>query len=145
MKLLQVRSWSDVWWWLANIPDSYYRLSNKWKSHKKQVQKLILVSIKSQLACKIGGAKKRREVECTKPSTIVDDEDYILELEKDIQSTSDTLKLLKLDVGRPTQLQEECETDTTLLDSITNVAGSVTSLLVSNLETEMNADTEVDE
>ncbi len=69
-----------------------------------------------------------------------------MELEQEIQLTSDTLKLPTLDAGRSsTPLQGECERDTTPLDSITDVPGSVTSQLVQDIEAEANADTEVDE
>ena len=68
-------------WSKANISDSFYRLSNTGASHNKRVQDLLLASIKSELSYKIGGTDQRREGETTETCPMVEDENYILELE----------------------------------------------------------------
>ena len=55
MRQQQVSGISDVSWSKSNVPDSFYRLSNTWASHKNRVQDILLASIKAELSLLIGG------------------------------------------------------------------------------------------
>ena len=87
MRQQQVSGILDVSWSKSKVPDSVYKLSNTWASHEKKVQDLLFASIKAELSLLIGGTEQCREVESTEACPIVEDETYILELKREVQST----------------------------------------------------------
>ena len=119
---------SDVLWSKSNVPDSFYRLSNTWASHEKRVQDLLLASIKAELSLLISGTEQLREIESTEACPIVKDVTYILELEREVQSTKAIVTCLpNMRAPQSCQLQVERDTSSDIPqgESITEERGSV--------------------
>ena len=148
MRQQQVSGISDVSWSKSNVLDSFYKLSNTWASHEKRVQNLLLASIKAELSLLISGTELRQEVESTEACPIVEDETYILELEREVQSTKAIVTCLpNMRAPQSCQLQVErdASSDIPQGELITDERGSVTAQIVAELERqEHHSDTEVD-
>ena len=148
MRQRQVSGISDVSWSKSNVPDSFYRLSNTWASHEKRVQDLLLASIKAELSLLIGGTEQRREVESTEACPIVEDETYILELEREVQSTKaivTCLPSMRAPQSCQLQVERDASSDIPQGESISDEPGSVTAQIVAEVERqEHHSETEVD-
>ena len=148
MRQQQVSGISDVSWSKSNVPDSFNSLSNTWASHEKRVQDLLLASIKAELSLLIGGTEQRREGESTQACPIVEDETYILELEREVQSTKaivTCLPSMRAPQSCQLQVERDASSDVPQRESITDEGCSVTAQIVTELESQKHhSDMEVD-
>ena len=96
----------------------------------------------------IGCTEQPREVESTEACPIVEDETYILELERGVQSTKAIVTCLpNMRAPQSCQLQVERDVSSDIPqgESITDEGGSVTTQIVAEFERqEHHSDTELD-
>ena len=96
----------------------------------------------------IGGTEQRRKVETTEACPIVEDETYILELEREVQSTKaivTCLPSMRAPQSCQLQVERDASSDIPQGESISDEPGSVTVQIVAELERqEHHLDTEVD-
>ena len=138
---------SDVLWSKSNVPDAFYRLSNTWASHEKRVQHLLLASIQAELSLLISGTEQLREIVSTEACPIVEDKTYILELEREVQSTKaivTSLPNMRAPQSCQLQVERDASSDIPQGESITDEGGSVAVQIVAELEMqEHHSNTEV--
>ena len=119
-----------------------------WASHDKRIQDLLLASIKAELSLLIGGTEQRWQVESTEACPIVEDETYILELEREVQSTKAIVSCLpSMRAPQSCQLQvaRDASSEIPQGESISDEPGSVTVQIMAEPERqEHHSDTEVD-
>ena len=96
----------------------------------------------------IGGTEQRREVESTEACPIAEDETYILELEREVQSTKaivTCLPSMRSPQSCQLQVERDASSDIPQGESISDEPGSVTAQIVAEVERqEHHSETEVD-